>query len=347
MLTPELLRQFTPLHNLTDANLARLARRLVIEELPKGGVVCRENDTDNDSIYLLEGGVEMKSHTTSMTRVLQGGTPDAFFPVAPGRPRPYTVTATTAAKLFRFNNAMLDRAVLLDEVSTTITRLHDTGGEGFAGDSEWLEEMIQNPAFRALPRERLALLMLKLEPCPVKAGDVVIKQGDPGDYYYIVKEGRLAVSRKEADGKVKLVSELGRGSVFGEEALLSGNPRNASIVALGDGLVMRLSRAAFEEMLKKPLLRYVMVAEAQAMLKAGASLIDVRPAEEFRQGSLKGSTNLPISELRARLGELDPQRPYVLICRNGTQSEAAAFLLGQRGYRVAVLHGGMQALPRT
>lgn len=344
MLTPETLKRYTPLHNLTDANLARLARRLRIEDVPKGGVVCREGDTDNDSLYLLEGGVELKTHASSMTRVLQAGTPDAYFPVAPGRPRPYTVIATTSLKLFRVDNAALDRAVLLDEVSTTITRLHDTGGRDFAGDSEWLEEMMQNPAFARLPKERLSLLLLKLEPHAVKVGEAVIKQGDPGDYYYIVKDGRFAVARKDAQGKVQVLNELKRGAVFGEEALLMGEPRNASIVCLSDGLVMRLPRAEFDELLRKPLLQYVSVAEAQAMLKAGAGLLDVRPVEEYRQGSLKGSQHLPIGELRARLRELDPQRSYVLICRNGNQSEAAAFLLSQRGYRVAVLRGGMQAL---
>ena len=48
MLTAEVLRQYTPLHNLTDANLARLARRLHVEDLAKGAVLCREGDTGND-----------------------------------------------------------------------------------------------------------------------------------------------------------------------------------------------------------------------------------------------------------------------------------------------------------
>ena len=133
MLSADLLKRYTPLHNLTDANRARLAERLVIENLPKAAVLCREGDTDNDALFLLEGGVELQSHSTSMTRVLQAGAPEAFFPVAAGRPRPYTVIATSAVKLFRINHAILDRAVLLDEVSTTVTRLRDTQGETFAG----------------------------------------------------------------------------------------------------------------------------------------------------------------------------------------------------------------------
>ena len=68
MLTAEVLRQYTPLHNLTDANLARLARRLHVEDVAKGAVLCREGDTDNAALYLLEGGVELRSKATSMVR---------------------------------------------------------------------------------------------------------------------------------------------------------------------------------------------------------------------------------------------------------------------------------------
>ena len=345
MLTPELLKKFTPLHNLDDEQLERVARRIDVEEIPKGGVVCNENGTDNDSIYLLEGGLELRMQGSSMTRTLLAGAPDSFLPVAAGRPRPYTVIATSPAKVFRIDNSSLDRAVLLDVISTTITSVHDSG-EAFAGDSEWMQEMMKNPAFRLLPKERLGLLLLKFEPRPVKAGEVVIKQGDPGDYYYVVKEGRLAVSQKDAQGKVRLLTELNRGSVFGEDALLLDEPRNASIVALSDSIVMRLPRPQFDDLLKNPLLHYVNASEAQTMLKAGAGLLDVRPEREYMQGSLKGSSNVPVKLLRARLRELDPKCSYVLICRNGTQSEAAAFMMLQRGYRVSVLRGGMQSIAR-
>ena len=345
MLTPGVLRQYSPLHNLTDANLTRLAKRLRIEDAAGGAVLCREGDTDNDALYLLDGGVELKSQATSMTRVMLAGTPDSFFPIAPGRPRPYTAVATTRVRLFRVDNAALDRAVLLDEVSTTITRLR--GGDddaAFGGDSEWLEEMIASPAFQRLPKERVALLLLKFEAQPVKAGTAIIRQGEAGDYYYVVRDGRFAAARKDAQGKGQVLSELKRGAVFGEEALLLDVPRNASIIALSDGLLLRLGRAEFAALLKQPLLQYVDVREAQAMLKAGAGLLDVRTAAEYRQGALAGSSNLPVTELRARLAELDANRTYVLICRNGIQSEAAAFLLAQRGFRVGVLRGGMQGL---
>jgi len=345
MLTAELLKNFTPLHTLTDEHRARLAKRIVVEDVAKGAVICTEGDTDNDAIYLLEGGAEMRSRTSSMSRVLQGGTPDAAFPVSPGCPRPYTATATTPARFFRIDNAKLDRAVLLDEVSTTITRVH-ADGSAFAGDSEWLEEMLASPAFGVLARERVAMLLLKLQPMIIKNGEAVIRQGEAGDYYYIVKEGQLTVSRKDEQGKVKLINKLKRGHVFGEEALLTGDPRNASIVAMGDSIVMRLAKSDFEELLKKPLITHVTADEAQERMRRGAGLLDVRSAAEFQQGAIKGSMNIPISELRARLSHLDPVCPYVIYCRNGVQSEVAAFLLRQRGFEVVVLSAGLESIRR-
>ena len=345
MLTPETLKNFTPLHGLSDEHLVRLTKRVKVEDIAKGTELCHEGGTDSDSIYLLEGGVELHSQSSSMKRVLQAGTPDAYFPLGPGLPRPYTITATTTARIFRIDNAKLDRAVLLDTVSTTITRVH-ASGNAFSGDNEWLEQMLDNPAFSALPRERVAMLLLKLEPIPVKNGEAVIRQGAAGDYYYIVKEGQFSVSRKNAQGKVNLVDRLKRGDVFGEEALLTGDPRNANIVAMSDGIVMRLAKTDFEELLVKPLITYVTVEEAQERLRRGARLVDVRSAAEFQQGALKGSVNIPIDDLRAHLSRLDPICPCVLYCSNGVQSEVAAFLLRQRGFDVAVLRNGLQSILR-
>lgn len=346
MPTIDFLKNFTPLHTLTEEHLARLAKRVVVEDILKDAAICREGDTDNDAIYLLAGGVEMRSRTSSMSRILQAGTPDAGFPLSPGRPRPYTVTATTAARIFRIDNAMLERAVLLDEVSTTITHIHDAGS-AFAGDNVWLEEMLASSAFSNLARERVAMLLLKLEPILVKAGEAVIRQGETGDYYYILKEGELTVARKDTQGKVKLVSKLKRGDVFGEEALLTGDPRNASIVAMRDSIVMRLTSADFEALLKKPLITHVTVEEAQERMRQGAGLLDVRSAAEFQQGSIKGSVNVPIDELRTRLTQLDPGHPYVIYCRNGVQSEVAAFLMRQREFEVVVLRNGLESLRRS
>jgi CRP-like cAMP-binding protein len=342
-LDPQKLRQYTPLHAFSDEKLLRLTRRLTIEEIPKGATLCQEGGTDNDAIYLIEGGVQLQSRATTLARALHAGAPEAYFPLAPGRPRPYTVTAVTPVRVFRVDNVWLDRALLLDEVTTTITRLRGDGVR-FSGDSEWIEEMLATPAFRRLPWKKLSQLLMRLEPVSVHASEAVIRQSAPGDFYYIVKDGRFAVSRKDGQGKVHILSELKSGAVFGEEALIAGMARNASVIALEDGIVMRLGKADFDALLREPLLSYVTQEEARQMVRGGALLIDVREPAEFQRGAIKGSINIPLFDLRRRSAELDLQRPCVVYCNRGVQSEIAAFLLNQRGLNAHVLVGGMESL---
>ncbi len=82
-------------------------------------------------------------------------------------------------------------------------------------------------------------------------------------------------------------------------------------------------------------------------MRRGAGLLDVRSAAEFQQGSIKGSVNIPIDELRTRLTQLDPGYPYVIYCRNGVQSEVAAFLYAATRFEVVVLRNGLESLRRS
>lgn len=74
-------------------------------------------------------------------------------------------------------------------------------------------------------------------------------------------------------------------------------------------------------------------------------LVDVRTPAEFAQGRVRGAINVPIGELRARLGalELDPARPVVAICLSGHRSVPAVRLLERGGFQASQLAGGMLA----
>ena len=78
--------------------------------------------------------------------------------------------------------------------------------------------------------------------------------------------------------------------------------------------------------------------------QAGVQLIDVREPAEFNDalGHIEGALLLPLAQLSSRLGEIDPARAVVTVCRSGTRSAQAAVLLQRAGLaRVANLAGGM------
>ena len=100
----------------------------------------------------------------------------------------------------------------------------------------------------------LALLRRHLQWVEVAAGEILMKQGEPGDSMYISISGRLrAYVRSEDDvhdGKTdRMVREMGRGQIIGEISLYTHQPRSATVVAIRDSVLVRLPGAAFHEVL--------------------------------------------------------------------------------------------------
>lgn len=233
---------------------------------------------------------------------------------------------------------------LIRDVNDTLDQIEGGHRHLLAGDRTWIDGLRKSQTFSRLPADKLAAVLLKLEEVPVKLGDVVIRQKDPGDYFYIVKSGRYTVSRRTAPGQVEILAPLAEGDSFGEAALLSGEARNASVVADTDGVLLRLARDDFDALVKTDLVRHVSLSQAERMVQEGARFLDVRRDTLGKRDVLNDALVIPVDQLRARVAEIDPQRLYVIYCLNGNLSETAAFVLGQRGYNVCVLKGGIGGL---
>jgi hypothetical protein len=81
------------------------------------------------------------------------------------------------------------------------------------------------------------------------AGDVIVAEGHAGDKFYVVADGTVEVSTTGSHGRPLRVNVIGAGGYFGEAALLSGAPRNASVTALTDSTFLTLSRTQFEALI--------------------------------------------------------------------------------------------------
>lgn len=84
-------------------------------------------------------------------------------------------------------------------------------------------------------------------------------------------------------------------------------------------------------------------AEAVAMLREGAVLLDVRELEEWNAGHAPEATHIPMGELASRIGHVDRSRPIIIICRTGRRSDHAAGALRNAGYDAYNFSGGMHA----
>jgi phage shock protein E len=81
-------------------------------------------------------------------------------------------------------------------------------------------------------------------------------------------------------------------------------------------------------------------------ISAGARVIDVRSAAEFKDGAYPGAINIPLAFLMARMNELGPRTtPIVLYCASGARSAQGARLLKQAGFTDVVNAGGLDGMP--
>jgi len=339
----DLLKTLVPINSLTPENFRELASQAVIERLPAGSQLFKQGDHDSLSIYLLSGEVDLSSTNTNLSLHVAAGTDEARYALAQLKPRQYTGTAKTPVTVARVDGHLLDRLLTWDQ--TTGYEVTEFDG---SQDTEWMMRMLRGATFQQLPPSNINALFARFAPVEVKAGQAIIRQGEPGKYYYIIKTGKVSVSRKaDKTGKVSLLAQLGDGDGFGEEALLSGAPRNASVVMLTDGVLMQLTRKDFDELMREPLVKWVTLDEARVQAQAGARLLDVRTEDEYRNGTIKGSVNMPLYLLRLKAASLDPKSHYIVFCQTGSRSCAAAFLLSQRGFEVSVLRGGLGGLSRA
>ena len=337
-----LLKTLVPPSALNPENFQELAGKAVVEEIALGNTIFKQGEKDGKVVYLLEGEVNLFSNKGQET-VIRSGTDIAKHPLANQQPRQRTATAKTPCKITRFYSSLLDILLTWDQMAgIEVDELQRENKEA-SDDGDWMTRILQSKAFLQVPPANIHAMFMRMQEVPARAGDMIIKQNDEGDYYYIIKSGKCKVTRTSKTGVQLTLAQLSEGDAFGEEALLSEDKRNANVIMVTDGFLMRLSKDDFNELLKEPVLNWVIKSEADAMIKNGAAWLDVRLESEHKNSAIEGSMNLPLFMLRLKAGGLDSSRKYIVYCDTGRRSSAAAFLLNQRGLQAYVLKGGLVA----
>ncbi len=340
----ERLRHFEPIGSLSDERLRELAGFCHAETVPRNADPFRLRGLEGQVVYLMSGELKLR-HRDGTIEVIVGGCDAAVRPLPPDLAQRTDVRAITDVELVRIDDQMLDIMMTWDQLTA---QAGEVPAKDAGEHTDWRQlsgafslQALTAGALSQLPPANIDTLLRRFERMKVRAGDVVLREGDPGDYYYLLESGRCEVTRRVGGADI-LLAELKGGDAFGEEALVADAARNATVTMRTNGVLLRLGKEDFIALLREPLLRRVVREEAEHRIAAGAVWLDVRYPAEFQHDRLPGAINIPLNEIRNAIGPLEVDREYIVYCQSGRRSSAAAFILSQHGYRAHWLEGGLR-----
>jgi CRP-like cAMP-binding protein/rhodanese-related sulfurtransferase len=350
-----LISKLVPINELPPAVQNEVINRCQFIKVRKGGHVFKQGDRDEFSYYLLDGEIDLIANNQQHGTIV-AGTDRARLAMAQLQPRQFSARAVKTSTVMQIPRDFLDKLLVVHQkdepedvtnydlatAEVEVEELHA------ADDVDWMTKMLQSELFSKMPTANIQSLFALLEPVEYQKGDVVIRQGEPGEHYFIIQEGHCHVLRAPPSGgkEIKL-ADLGPGDSFGEEALITDTPRNATVVMATPGVLMRLEKEKFIELIKKPTLRGVNFDQAVKLVIEGAQWLDVRFKNEYDQGAIRDCLHIPLNVLRLSFDKLNASKPYVVYCDTGGRSSAAAFLMAERGFKVWYLQGGLTNNPKA
>lgn len=336
------IKTLMPISGLAPQYQNEVLHKAEILRFKKKQQIFKQGDVDPYTYYLLDGELELEANG-QLLKTIKGGSMDAQSALSQLQPRQMGAKSKGKSLVMRISRDVMDRLLTMDDPgpatgAVEVSEVDD--GEDDGGD--WMTRMLQSELFSRIPPANIQRLFAVMESVPMKAGSVVVEQGSPGDFYYIIQAGRCEVSRKASSSGAPIkLAELTGGDSFGEEALVSDAKRNATVTMTTDGELVRLTKEDFIELIKKPSLDSVGYDDAKALVAEGACWLDMRFPDEHAKDGIEASVNLPLNQLRGELKNLDADRIYIAYCDSGTRSSAGAFLLAQNGFDVRHLKGGL------
>ncbi|MBE0437079.1 MAG: cyclic nucleotide-binding domain-containing protein [Methylomicrobium sp.] len=333
------IRKLVPLSTLPGPHFEALCAEITIETAERDSVLFKKGDTEADLFYLLSGQVSLQAQGLKV-EIIDAESDSARFALAHQLPRKIDAVACNSIRFLRLPTETLSylSSLSYEEESSYMVIV-----EPEDNSDDWMTTLLRSPIFQRLPPANLQKIIMSLEEVVFEKGEAVFHQGDPGDYYYLIKSGQCLLTRKPSENAKEIKLALLRTSdTFGEDSLLSDKPRNVTITAISKLSLLRLSRQHFITLIKEPALKYIDFEQTRQEQANGAILLDVRSTEDYNQFHLDDSISAPFFTLRMQLKTLNRARTVVVVCANGKTSEAAAFLLLRNKFKAFILEGGMQ-----
>lgn len=325
----EQIQNFVPFDELSEQTIEELLPHFRQHELGPKKILFKRGTHDDECHFLLDGTIDLADDNFNITTI-KGDDDENFLALDGSHPIHRSAAITqTPCTLFSIKRQYL-------ELITTWAELRHSF-EQEDEQADWLEALLTSNLFNSIPPANIQQLLTKFQERKVVLGEQIIQEGDEGNECYVIKSGKAIVSRRHGH-KQETLAALSTGKLFGEDALVSSMPRNASITMSSDGELMVLTKDDFDTLLKQPVLEYLNEQQLQQLIDdgdTGTVIIDVRTPQEASATPLSRARNIPLAQLRNRMHELSDEFIHVLMGEG--RAEAAAYILSEAGFQAKVL----------
>lgn len=349
LICPALFANLVPLGAMRPEGQANLCHKAAWTQRRAGEFLFRAGDEVSSAYFLFDGRIELRNPRLDARRRIDAGSEAARHRIPVSPVATADALCLTPVRCLTLDRELIDIVLTWEQGAETAALSGEVSGVVSAEDGDdWMIRLLQTPAFQRVPPMHLQAMFLRMESLDAEPGQTVLRQGEPGDYFYVLTHGRCLVTREQPSGKPLQLARLEPGACFGEEALISEAPRNATVTMLTRGSLKRLSKHDFRQLLHHPLTETVSMSEAADLVQRKvARYLDVRLPSEYARRHLPESLNLPLYLLRMRVAQLDRGTRYICVCDTGRRSSVGSFLLLQRGFEACVLAGGLPAEPEA
>lgn len=323
-MSPEQLRSFQPFVRAAPPLLAWAAARSSLLQLPAQRWLVRPGRSVRGCYYLLRGRV-LVFEGAVLEQVLTPRSRRARWPLYPGT---VAVQALAPTRLLRLDM----EPATLRAVSASAQRHGPASGGQAPGDPRsaalpevdgqpagWEHAFLASSLMQRLRPSGWQRLLRVTEPLPVPAGDRLLVEGEPGDCCYVLTAGRAEVRKCG-----RLLAELNPGDFFGEEALITGASRNASVIMVEPGTVRSLAAEPFKRLLLDAVVRLAEAPGRRRLLHIGT----VPPP---------GVHAFPVERVRELAPTLERGCKYAVQGGRAAERALVVFLLARQGLDAVAL----------
>jgi CRP-like cAMP-binding protein len=184
--------------------------------------------------------------------------------------------------------------------------------------------VLSAPLFADMAEEESRTLFDSMVPVELSRGDVLFREGEPGDRLYVIAQGKIKLGRRSSDGRENLLSILGPGEMFGELSLFDPGPRTATASSVSDSLVYELRHQALVAWVNAhpKVATHLLGALARRLRRTNETLADLVFSD------VPGRVAKALLDLSTRFGE--PSDDGVRVAHDLTQEELAQLVGASR-----------------